>query len=38
MSTLGAIVPNLRALPSVRLPMKTLIFALIACAACDVLN
>jgi len=38
MSTLGALVPNLRALPSMRLPVKTLIFALFTGAAFDVLN
>jgi hypothetical protein len=38
MSTLGALVPNLRALPSMRLPLKTLIFVLIASAAFGVLN
>ena len=38
MSTLGALVPNLRALPSMRLPVKTLIFVPFTCAAFDVLN
>jgi hypothetical protein len=38
MRTLGALVPIVRALPRAHLPMKTLIFALFACAAFDVLN